>query len=465
MMSDRFQILSKPNWQAIGGHPAIPALCLDQLRALDSFFDHIARFGLTEPNVSDFLAFACLGQGAKGLAHLRAGLAIFDAGDPSLALIDEAHSQIVVKDQHRGTSGRGRAHYTRSVSVASSDLPADWQAVLDGMKVRREAGDKRAPSPYIQVRMTQKLGQYILVMRREGLPIELHQDGLTAFYVDLSTRLSCHSGEPLRPATLRATWEELHRFACYRGTYSDDLMAGLKQTLKTLREEEISASQLKFGKLHGIGSPPDVIRDAMDMLDAAQKAATPGKRHILRNRAAAFALPAILPLRREWDRIVFGKTLFWEGDRYRFRGYKPGKTALLDGRREFPGSIHPMMCRFVDAMLLQDNDPHYLQALRAHAEASQRPLFAHPNGEAVAKNYVTNVWRETVGAGAQIARTLMHDYFGARGEEGTRRAMVMCNQHSRETANSYISTSVGEMELEMASEDLLDELSSLETQR
>jgi hypothetical protein len=162
---------------------------------------------------------------------------------------------------------------------------------------------------------------------------------------------------------------------------------------------------------------------------------------------------------------VFGKTLFWEGDRYRFRGYKPRKTALLDGRREFPGSIHPMMCRFVDAMLLQDNDPRYLQSLRDHAEVSQRPLFAHPNGRPVAKNYVTNVWHEVVGTGAQIARTLMHDYFGARGEEGTRRAMVMCNQHSRETADSYISTSVGEQELEMVSEDLLDELASFEARR
>ena len=168
--------------------------------------------------------------------------------------------------------------------------------------------------------MTQKLGQYSRIARREGLPEELHQEGLTAFYSDLSTRLSCHSGELLRPATLRASWEELHRFARCRGTYSDDLVTELKQTLKTLREEEANSAQLKFGKLPGIGSPPDVIRDALDMLDTAERAATPGKRHILRNRAAAFALPAILPLRREWDRIVFGKTLFWEDHRYRFRG-------------------------------------------------------------------------------------------------------------------------------------------------
>ena len=261
---------------------------------MDGFFDHIARFGLTEPNVSDFFAFGSLGHGAKGLGNLRAGLAIFDGGDPSLVFVDEAQTQTAAKEQHKGTSSKGRLHYARCVSVAPADLPAEWQAVPAAMKVRREAGDTRAPSLYIQDRMTQKLGQYILVMRREGLPNEMHQDGLTTFYADLSTRLSRHSGEPLCPATLCATWEELHRFARYRGTYSDDLVTGLKQTLKTLREEEANSAQLKFGKLHGIGSPPDVTRDALDMLDTAERAATPGKRHILRNRAAAFALSAIL---------------------------------------------------------------------------------------------------------------------------------------------------------------------------
>lgn len=465
MMSERFQILAKPLWQELIGNSAIAELNLEQLRAVDGFFEHILRFRLAEPKVGDFLAFAALGYGVSGLQNLRAGLAKFDPDDPNVVLVDEAYSLFCKKAQHKGTSSKGRLHYTRKVSVAPTKLPENWQAVLANMKVRREAGDARAPSPDIQKRMAQKLGQYILVVCEEGLPEELHQDGLTAFYAHLSTRLSCHSGEPLRPATLRATWEELRRFALYCGTYPSDLMASLQQTLKTLADEEANAAQLKWGKLHGIGGPPDVIRDALDMLDIAEKASDPVKRHILRNRAAAFALPAILPLRREWNRIVFGKTLFWEGDRYRFRGYKPRKTALLDGRREFPGSIHPEMCRFVDAMLLQDNDPRYLQALRDHAEISQRPLFAHPNGAPVAQNYVTNVWREVAGVGAQIARTLMHDHFGSKGEEGIRRAMIMCNQHSRETADRYISTSVGEVELEMANEDLIEEFVSLERLR
>ncbi|MBI1492436.1 hypothetical protein [Halocynthiibacter styelae] len=460
-MANRFRILAKPVWQDISSHPVIPTLSLDQLRALDAFFDHLGQFALTDPLAEDFLAFASLGDGVSQLAHLHAALTMFDAADPKLAAIDEALSLVTAKKQHKGNSSKGRVHYTRSVSVAPNDLPTDWQAVLEGLRIRRTAGDKRAPASDIQARMAQKLGQYTLVMRREGLSEELHQEGLTAFYADLSTRISSRSGEPLRPATLRATWEELERFARHRSTYSDQLMGALRQTLKTLVDEEANTAQLKYGKLHGIGRPPDIIRDAHDLLEKAEKAVPPSKRHIQRNRAAAFALPAILPLRREWDKIIFGKTLFWDTDRYRFRGYKPGKTALLDGRREFPGSIHPMMSRFVDALVLQDNNPRYLEVLRDHAENSKRPLFVHPNGIPVAKNYVTNVWREIAGTGAQIARTSMHDYFGARGEEGVRMAMIMCNQHSRDTADSYIGSSVGEHELEMVSEDLLDEFEAL----
>ena len=100
------------------------------MRAMDGFFDHIARFGLTEPNVSDFLAFGSLGNGAKGLGNLRAGLAIFDGGDPSLVFVDEAQIQTAAKEQHKGTSRRGRLHYARCVSVAPADLPAEWQACL-----------------------------------------------------------------------------------------------------------------------------------------------------------------------------------------------------------------------------------------------------------------------------------------------------------------------------------------------
>ena len=90
-------------------------------------------------------------------------------GDPSLVFVDEAQIQTAAKEQHKGTSSKGRLHYMLAVSLSRLlTLPAEWQAVPAAMKVRREAGDTRAPSLYIQDRMTQKLGQYILVMAPRG---------------------------------------------------------------------------------------------------------------------------------------------------------------------------------------------------------------------------------------------------------------------------------------------------------
>ncbi|GAA6194016.1 hypothetical protein NBRC116597_39370 [Phaeobacter sp. NW0010-22] len=216
-------------------------------------------------------------------------------------------------------------------------------------------------------------------------------------------------------------------------------------------------TQLKYDRMHGLGSPADIIREAIALLDKTVNSGRPGKRHILRNRATALGLPAILPLRRDWHRIVFGKTQFWDRGRYRFRNFKPGKTALLDGRRTFPASIHPRMSCFIDALLLQDNDPKYLEALRQKAEQEQRPLLVHPNGMPAAKSYVSRVWANTAGTGATISRTMMHDHFGAKREEGLTKAMILCDQYSPNTPDHYKGVSVHQRVFNATQNDLLQE--------
>jgi hypothetical protein len=170
-----------------------------------SFFDHFSTFRLTDPDVGDLVAWADLGAGAAGLDRLLQGIRAFDPADPNLPAIEAASAAVRSKAEFRGTSSTGRKHYERSVSVPPDELPARWQALLSDLSLRREMGDKSAPAPSIQERMGQRLGQYIFVMRREGLEEDLHQAGLTAFYADLSTRRSMHGDAPLRPVTLRST--------------------------------------------------------------------------------------------------------------------------------------------------------------------------------------------------------------------------------------------------------------------
>jgi hypothetical protein len=253
----------------------------------------------------------------------------------------------------------------------------------------------------------------------------------------------------------------LARFARHAGWYPDELMVSLRRTLDLLRKRENGAGKLKYTKAHEIGEPVLVVADAFAKLASSGLETDDYRRHIGRNRAAAMGLPAILPLRREWHRIVFGETLFWAGDRYRFRDFKPAKTSLLNNRCAFPGSIHPRLAPLVDALVLQDNDPKYLDAMRAHVEKSKRPLFVNPDGTPCVQSYVARVWGEAFGTGANIARTLVHDFFGGQGEEGVRKAMILCDQYLRPTADHYIPPAVGQRLIDAAQDAFLDEFDDL----
>lgn len=441
MSFERQKILAKPVWQGLASHQATQAMPLENLRALDEFFEHMARHSLETVAAGDFLAFARLTKGAASLNALRGGLVAFDPADPSILVLDEVLAQVCEAEASR-THPSVRRNYTRVVSVSVSQLPTEWQCHLEDWRVRRATGDKTAPATAILDRLSQKLCQYIFCVRQAGLVEELHLAGAKEFYQWLTQRESVRSGEPLRPATIRASFEELERFARLTGGYSEELCKTLGGTLEELRVIEAGTSQLKYTKLPEIGSPADVVRRAFSDLAGASAGLSPVKRHQKRNQAAALALPAILPLRRDWDRLVFGKTLVWRDGRYRLQNFKPGKTQLLPGRKNFPGSIHPKMTPFVDALILQDNEPKYLDTLRAHAEKTNRPLFRHANGDTCAKNYVSYIWSQVLGVGATISRTLVHEHFGAKGEDGLLKALMLCDQYSPSTARQYTAQSV-----------------------
>lgn len=112
------------------------------------------------------------------------------------------------------------------------------------------------------------------------------------------------------------------------------------------------------------------------------------------------------------------------------------------------------MAAFVDALILQDNDAKYLNALRAKAERDHRPLFVQPNGKACCKNYVTRVWSETFEFGAHATRTLVHDFFGSQGEAGLMKALMLCDQYGRETAKHYRTASLAQRLMEGAQDEV-----------
>ncbi|WP_372675416.1 hypothetical protein [Aquicoccus sp.] len=143
------------------------------------------------------------------------------------------------------------------------------------------------------------------------------------------------------------------------------------------------------------------------------------------------------PLRREWHELRFGGDLVWSDDRYRLRDYKLRKTRHRNGRETYPGSIHPSVQHFVDARLLQDDDPKYLNTLRAKAEAEEWPLFEHPDGGKVSENYVSQVWSAEFGTGAHICRSVVYDIVFAISEDATRAGMLLNDHTSRQARVKY----------------------------
>ncbi|OWU72725.1 hypothetical protein [Phaeobacter sp. 22II1-1F12B] len=95
------------------------------------------------------------------------------------------------------------------------------------------------------------------------------------------------------------------------------------------------------------------------------------------------------------------------------------------------------MQRCVDARLLQDDDPTYLDALHDAAEEEEWPLLVHPDGTRVAENYVSQVWSTKFGAGAHICRSIVYDVGFAISVDATLAGMLMNDHTSQQARKKY----------------------------
>ena len=122
------------------------------------------------------------------------------------------------------------------------------------------------------------------------------------------------------------------------------------------------------------------------------------------------------------------------------------------------------MQHFVDARLLQDDDPKYLDALRDAAVEEEWPLFIHPDGTLVAENYVSQAWSSEFGTGAHIYRSIVYDVVIAISEDATRASMLMNDHTSRQARKKYTGDRAKQAALAAAGkeiDDIFDEFSIL----
>ena len=434
-MIPRAVLLRQPHMEGLRDHFAavLDAMPDAELRAIEAFMRFCAEHRIGDPKKADIDGFAEMGDQTPELMLILAD-ALHRLGLPeqmcdSARLAAEARRHRI---SFKGiTKGVNRA-YTRQVSVPVEALPAAWQATLKRLRLEEKFADS------ILTRMTSRLGMFAWSAERAGLPLDLSDiAALKALYDDMRARSVAkqrRSDEKKgrirtdytpRWSYLRSTWEELRRFARAHGL-PQDVWDQISVTYTELAGLESRQESTKIAKARAAGSRLELLREAEKMLDDAKFKNLPHLRHAARNYAAAIALGCAVPARPE-DVVthhILGVGITFEPGRnaYRFR-YTPQKTRFSTGQKiNIP--LRPAWNKFIDALILQDQDPRYLGQMRAKAIEETRPLYVHYDGTPAVYAWYSRVWTIVTGTGGQIARTLIYDDAVAHGEDGIQGARL-----------------------------------------
>ncbi|QFT82021.1 hypothetical protein FIU89_15455 [Roseovarius sp. THAF27] len=473
-MSTRTSILSKTRWQPLLDKPGLIDLSTSVLFAADDFFDfatekrivsptpeHFANWAIRAPEKSRMVELEKLADAMNIIApnlvgHIHDAATLLDRAQP-----EEAQSSGTASEPEASANTRSQSDFSRqtatswdpiappsrraprarSVSLEPSELPEAWKETLRRMARGLSKGGVRAPSHEVIKRMREKLCQFSWAAQKHGLNIEITQQTVDIFDQELTER--CRQGKNgLRWATIRASYEELHRFARYRST-TEDAIEYLATRLRMVEHFESGQKALKFFELARTGNTTLKILDlADDLLTASKHLNTPRRRHEGRNQAAILGIYSVAPLRNASAKLVFGKSLYWDHDLWVIDTMISKTRARRPERFVFP--LEPEYGKFIDALLLGDQPQRRLPFERQKALSNQRPLFVHHGGRPKADSYISRKFKEVTDNSFTTLRTMLHTDLGVEhGEHGTLMAMIATHQNSAKTAEKYKMDSVG----------------------
>lgn len=442
-------IFSKPVWGHFLHIEGIHELPLPALVAADQMLDAVRRTGTVEPTSSDYAVWAQDAAAAdpggwldrlgitaavilpSEVQNITAARALLRTGEPRPGPVLQAEPTAPWDPCERLVAPR-----PRKVSVHPWELPDSWQTALQRAAQGLPGKKAAAPARDILLRTREKLCQLGWSAREAGLALDLTEEVVRQYLEDLETRLRARP-RGIRWATVRATVEELYRFARYIGTASQDDREYLMKRLSRYEFFEKGQDALKFIALLETGNTTLSLLDQADeLLELAAQERRPDARHRLRNAGAILGIYSIVPLRNADADLIFGETLLWEAGTWVI------DTPIQKTMTHFPDHLvvplQPEIARYVDAVVLGDFDHEHLPTLRARAARSGRRLFVHPDGSQPSPTYISRIFKERTGNSFTTTRTMLHtDQAINRGEVGTRDAMVMAHQTSPKTAQKY----------------------------
>ncbi len=462
----RDQILAKPAWRHFLHLEGLYDLPLPALLAADQLFDNIQASGTTTPTSSDYAAWAqrCDTDASSWLENLSdAAELILPSEIRNIAgaqrLIQPAtpasHPVPLCEEVSASAAwnpcARVPAARARHVSIHPWELPGAWQVALQRAAQGLPGAMAAAPAHDILRRMREKLCQLAWAAQAVDLNVTLTEPVFRAYLEALEGRLRARA-KGIRWATLRATVEELYRFARYVGTIPANDLTYLRKSLAKYELFEKGQDALKFITLLETGNTTlGILEKADTLLTQAMAEEAQATRHRLRNAAAILGLYSIVPLRNADAALILGDTLIWKS------GVWIIDTPIRKTRHRSPDHLvvplEPEFGRYIDAVVQGDFDRKHLPALRERACASRRPLILHVDGSRPNPCHIPRVFREQTGTSFTTTRTMLHtDQSINRGEQGTRDTMVMAHQTSPRTAQKYQARRVRQIAVERVQE-------------
>ena len=439
-MIPRHLILRQPHMQHLIDLPEIDEMPDEQLRALEGLMAFCVDQDLEDPAAPDIRAYCALrDQSPANLDALSGAMRCLDMPDAFLLEVESVAADLRHRAEFKGiTQGRNR-DYRREVSVPVEELPTDWQITLRKL---HKLGTLE--------RMQSRLGMFAWSARQAGLPVDLGCiEALQTFYQDMRARSIARQREQdakqglvsdidtPRWSYLRGTWEELYRFARAHGC-DDEILEELGITFQTLTIKEAGQSTQKMTKVMQIGSASSLLAEARAMLAAVTDVERADWRHARRNCSAAIAIGIGVPARPRdvFEHHIFGEGIFYENGAYVFR-YHPQKTRrTINEPFEVELNVEGWS-PFIDALILQDQNPRYLDELRAKAIAERRPLYVNYDGSRCVYPWYSRQWAKVTGTGGHIARTLIYDEMAGLGEFGIRYSKSSAHHITDQISDKY----------------------------
>lgn len=422
------EVLAAPPWDGLRQMAVVKGLTVQQVRCIDRLLCVLEHEGVRHvDDIRDAHIRRAGGEARTEDFYVRLWKALW-ALLPG-ALVVRVAQAVAQEIRAKRTAHRRRPRKARVVdlehSVPEEELPTAWQLALRDMRAGMPGALCRAPSAKMVPTISTKLRQLAHATKKRGLDPEFALAAFKALEDDLKAR-----GVAMK--TLESTFTGLTTFARYIGCDAR-IREYLSRSGNHYRPIARLQPKRKHAHLHRIGaSPVSPFAKAKQLLAEAKQEPDAHSANAKWNDALALALFVLIPQRLADTRLVFGRSLRFQGGAWEI-SIRTSKNRVL-----FESALDPRLNQFIEAVLLKGLDQAYLETVRHDAETEERPVFTTVTGKGVCKKYVSICWQRHFGTGVHIARSMIHEFLAdLDGTAGTETALFLCAQEDPRTADHY----------------------------